>query len=100
MPTYVFECQVCSQYTEEQFRIADMPDSIDCGCGGNAVRIIQAPEVLKASYPDGHKRKGWSELREASTLTKEKRGTRDKQEQKRIANQIRKLGVNITKDGV
>jgi transposase-like protein len=43
-------------------------DCPDCGAAASLKRIPSAPMVAKASYPDGYKRAGFQELKEASSL--------------------------------
>lgn len=96
MPSYDFFCDTCESLTIEQFPFRDRPEKIQCACGSLAAYQIGMPMVLKASYPDGHKRKGWSELREANKLIREaaksNHGTA-----KEIRNEIKKMKVNIEK---
>lgn len=44
---------------------ADCPS---CGRAGKVGRIMSAPRVLKASWPDGHKRSDMAGLKEAAKL--------------------------------
>ena len=39
MPLYEFECQ-CGKISEDFFRVAECPDSIDCECGKKAKKIL------------------------------------------------------------
>lgn len=60
-------------------------------------RVYEAPALMQASYPDGHRRKGWAELREAAKL--EKLAAVSKGDTKsEIKNEIRKLGIKPGKD--
>lgn len=43
-------------------------DCTDCGSPQSIKRIPSAPMVAKASFPDGYKRAGFQELKEASNL--------------------------------
>ena len=49
-------------------------DCPNCGASQSVKRIPSAPMVAKASYPDGHKRKGFQELKEANHLRTELAG--------------------------
>jgi putative FmdB family regulatory protein len=96
MPQYTFSCETCGSDTLEIFRMADRPDRISCACGGDAVRIIELPNlIIKEAYIDGTKRKGWAEMREASKLNIEIGKQKDDKGKKQIADQIKKLGVQI-----
>jgi predicted nucleic acid-binding Zn ribbon protein len=96
MPNYTFICDVCESATEEHFRFADRPDTIQCACGGTAQHTITPVGLMvKEAYLDGTRRKGWADMREASKLNKEMGKQKDDKGRKEIANQIRKLGVDI-----
>ena len=43
-------------------------DCVECGGEQAVKRVPSAPMVAKASYPDGYKRKGFQELKEANHL--------------------------------
>ena len=49
-------------------------DCPSCGASQSVKRIPSAPMVAKASYPDGYKRKGFQDLKEAARLEVEKIG--------------------------
>ena len=49
-------------------------DCSDCSGEQTVKRIPSAPMVAKASYPDGYKRKGFQELKEANHLRTELAG--------------------------
>lgn len=66
-------------------------------CGASGKKTLSAPMVFKEAYHDGIKRLGWDKLREASKLNLEAAGSRDKN-RKEIQKEIKKLGVNISKD--
>ena len=96
MPTYSYQCDTCGSTTEEFHKYSERPDTITCACGGTAQHTITAVGLMvKEAYLDGTRRKGWSDMREASKLNKEKASARDDKSRKEIANQIRKLGVKI-----
>jgi len=96
MPNYVYACNVCGSTTEEFFKYSERPDNITCACGGVANHTITAVGLMvKEAYLDGTKRKGWSEMKEASKLNKEIGKAKDDKEKKQIANQIKKLGVQV-----
>lgn len=49
-------------------------DCHDCGAAASLKRIPSAPMVAKASFPDGYKRAGFQELKEANRLREEVSG--------------------------
>jgi hypothetical protein len=87
------KCAACGWYGEDLVNLED-PKPLPCEICGAAVEVVQtmgAPTVLQASYPDGHKRPGFTEGREAAklkvamaNLPLEKRGE--------IKKEIQKLG--------
>lgn len=60
-------------------------------------RIYEAPMQLRASFPDGHKRKGWAELRESAKLEK-LAAVSDAGTKKEIKDTIRQMGIKPGKD--
>lgn len=102
MPVYEFQCVDCESINVEQFPMADRPEHISCMCGGKANRIISMPNLMiKEAYLDGTKRKGFSELKEANRLHRERDNVRDSSEKKKMADEIRKLGgSSLRKNGV
>lgn len=96
MPNYSYSCTECASITEEFFKYSERPDTVQCVCGGVANHTITAVGLMvKEAYLDGTKRKGWSDMKEASKLNKEIGKAKGDAEKKQIANQIRKLGVQI-----
>lgn len=95
-PNYDYACETCDSVTIENFRIAERPDSITCACGGTAKFRIAAPNLMQASFPDGTRRKGWSELREASKLNKAMAVEKKADRKREMAAEIRKMGVKIS----
>lgn len=101
---YRWGCEKCYVTTEISRPMAECtvpPDSeIVCLCSDSKptwTRIYEAPMVMKASYPDGMKRKGWAELKESAKL--EKLAATSKRETKaEIKNEIRKMGIKPGKD--
>jgi hypothetical protein len=62
-------CGVCwDDLVDREFVDTWTPQCPECGASG--IKLIGAPMVLKASYPDGMRRKsaGWKDLREAASL--------------------------------
>lgn len=98
MPNYDYVCETCESVTVENFRMAERPEEITCACGGRAPRVFAMPNLMiKEAYPDGIKRKGWAEMKESSKLNKQIALQKDDKEKTRIANEIRKMGVQIRK---
>lgn len=63
-------------------------------CGEKGEYQFPAPNVVgKESFLDGHKRKGWAEIREKSKLQQEARKSRSREKRSEIASEIRKLSV-------
>lgn len=80
-------CMECSHLwndlvlREEAGKIVDCPE-----CKQPAGRrTISAPRILKASYPDGHKRAGWAEMREQEKLATILRNPKTSNEDKKYA---------------
>lgn len=51
MPRYDFQCAQCGAIEEHTFRMADKPDHLACGCGGQASSIIsdQIETIVKGN---------------------------------------------------
>lgn len=96
MAVYNFFCETCDQVFDGHFKIGTRPDKIPCpgGCGQEAEYRISAPMVMKASYPDGHKRKGWADLKAAAKLNIEAAGAK-KETAAEIKQEIKKMGVKL-----
>ncbi len=94
-PNYDFHCSQCDSTTIEHFRIADRPESITCACGGTAKFQIAATMIMQTALPDGTRRKGWSEMREASKINKAMAVTKNDSTKREMAAEIRKLGVSF-----
>lgn len=95
MPNFLYLCEVCESESFHNFRFEDRPKEVECSCGGRAEYRISMPNVVgKASFLDGHKRKGWSELRDAAALNKEKAVAKG-DSRKSLEKEIRKLGVKV-----
>lgn len=62
-------------------------------------RQLKMPSNTKASFVDGTKRKGWSDIKEAAKLKREAAVSRG-DKRKEIAAEIRKMGVKPGRDGV
>lgn len=70
MPTYIYNCSTCDLDTEHILSISQLDSFISpCEvCGEPTKRVIRAPMIMKASVPDGTKREGFLELKEAARL--------------------------------
>lgn len=73
MPNYDYVCGNCEHreelivpYSERLSR--EIPCEI---CGHRLEWQFPAPTVMRASYVDGTKRKGWEDMRQANKLVKE-----------------------------
>lgn len=95
-PTYTYTCAICESATEEFYKYAERPETIKCLCGGTASHTITATGlVMKEAFLDGTKRKGWEDLKEASRLNKEIGKQNNEEDKKKIASQIKRLGVQV-----
>lgn len=99
MPTYEFKCETCESITAEQFPMATRPSKVTCACGGTANYMISIPNVMNVALPDGTKRRGFAELREASRLNRAMAGTSDGESKKEMEKELRKLNVDIKREG-
>lgn len=100
MPNYEYYCMKCDITVTAQFPYDKRPEMVECTHCGNpgAEYLISAPNLMvKEALPDGTKRKGWSDLKEASKLNKEMAVTKEDGNKKRIASEIRRLGVRFNK---
>jgi hypothetical protein len=69
MATYQFHCEECGHVTDQYFRYEERPTHVPCEiCQQAAEYRIGAPLVMNASLPDGTKRKGFADLKEAAKL--------------------------------
>jgi len=73
--SYDYRCGLCDHRVTELFRREEQPDTLDCeNCGEPDImrQALAAPMVLKASYPDGHKRgEKWQMTKAAAALQQE-----------------------------
>ena len=50
MPRYDYQCPFCKVREEYVFSMAEMPSTVECACGSDAVRVIdKAPESFVAN---------------------------------------------------
>lgn len=99
MPTYLYICSLCSNELTMMIPFSEREDITMCdGCGHKTAELtIQAPSVMSIALPDGVKRKGWAEMREASKLNKQA-GNLHGEAKKEIVREINKIS-SIRKSG-
>lgn len=97
MPMYDYTCKHCNVVfpalvTYENRDTPEMECPV-CSRQDGITRNMAIPTLTKASYPEGYKRPGWGELREAAKLNVEKANTpyQNKAERKRLDREINKL---------
>lgn len=96
MPNYDYYCEPCHEDRILQVKY-EQRDMVDCPvCCEPMKRQVSMPMNLRASYPDGMRRKGWQDLKEASKLNVDAAGARAK-EKAEIKKEIRKIGVEVEK---
>ena len=80
------------------FAAGERPEVAPCpDCGAEAQYRISMPNITgKASFLDGHKRKGWADLKEANKLVREAASSK-KDTAKEIRQEIKKLKVRVEK---
>lgn len=100
MPTYEWTCDDCEHRWDLLVPYDRRDDAYPCpDCGTcNTTRRFPAPAVMGVALPDGTKRKGFAEMREAINLTKEKAVARTDAQRKELAGEIRKLGIRTEKE--
>lgn len=72
--TIDLQCDRCGVVSVVVIDKADREKEHECPipeCGGTGYAVMGSPTVLKASFPDGHKRKGWSDLKTTVKLERE-----------------------------
>lgn len=86
-------CSSCSHAWHDIVEREIQQGPHECPECGNVAgeKQISAPMVLRASYPDGNRR--FSDMKEAAKLKRERAVTRKEDDRKRIASEIRSLGV-------
>lgn len=72
-------------------------DCADCGAAASLKRVPSAPMVAKASYPDGYKRAGFQELKEANHLRIEAVGLKPS-DQSKVTTEINRLEKRTPKE--
>jgi putative FmdB family regulatory protein len=46
---YEYKCSECKIEIQQDFRIAQAPQTVECECGGEAVRVFTAPALITFS---------------------------------------------------
>jgi hypothetical protein len=91
MPNYEYYCGNCDAVTIHASPYSSRPDKVECACGGEGHYTISSPNINgKASFLDGHKRKGWKDMKEIGNLKVAAAGSRP-ETRKEIVNEIKKL---------
>lgn len=84
MPNYDYRCETCHHTNILNVKYNDRDLLQECPeCGTiKLYRVPSIPMVLKASYPDGHKRSGWEDMKATARLqeAKAKAGKNDVKE--------------------
>jgi len=87
MPNYDFECQHCKEVLEKnvKYENRDNPKMKCVTCGGDQMkRIMSAPMLMEAAYPDGTKRfEGLRESRRLEKVIAEAKATGDRDTEKK-----------------
>lgn len=95
-PNYEYTCMDCGTTTIENHRIGNRPETTKCACGSDAQYRISSPNIMTAALPDGTKRRGFAELKEASKLNSESTASKSRTTKQEITKEIRKMGVRLT----
>lgn len=100
--SYDYVCGLCGHQVIELFNKGENPDTLDCeGCGNLASMryAFMAPAVMRASYPDGHKRgEKWQITKAAAQLEHEAskaRKSKDHKEAIKLRTEARKLSERV-----
>lgn len=94
-PNYEYYCGNCDAVTIHASPYSNRPDKVVCACGGEGHYTLSSPNINgKASFLDGHKRKGWKDMKEIGNLKVEAAGSR-LDRKKEIAGEIKKLGGKV-----
>lgn len=105
---YTWKCTQCDFHQEvtrpmsehDRRPDAEYEEEGSCGCGANRwVRVYTPPAIMSAAYPDGYKRKGFTELKEAAKLEKERAVARTDSQRNEITKEITKMGVKPGSNG-
>ena len=88
MPNYQWECPKCKDIVEYNVPSKDRDSfMLPCDhCGTDRTRLFGMPMVMKASYPDGTKRKGWSDMLATAKLEEAKANFDNKSEERQLIN--------------
>lgn len=92
MPLYEYKCATCEIVSEEVKSYEDRFTVVKClMCNGDMQRaFMTAPAQQNVSLPDGTKRKGFSDMKEAAKLEAEAMDSRP-EERKRLESEVKKL---------
>lgn len=90
---YEYFCESCQHVSVGNYLSSERPSTLACEeCNGTAEYRISMPQIMKVALPDGTRRKGFAELKEASKLNKLASAATD-ETKREIKKEIRKLGV-------
>ena len=73
-PNYEYRCPDCQHEQVENVRMDDRDTkNIACEqCAASTTRVISAPTLMVAAYPDGVKRPGWADVLATAKLAEAK----------------------------
>ena len=58
MTLYHYKCAVCDEPIDEDFRMGEAPESIECKCGSEAKRIYTAPVIVTSPVSEARRGRG------------------------------------------
>lgn len=97
MPNYEFLCEPCMCVTTLNIPYSERPETVPCTfCSEPAKHMISLPAVMHVALPDGTRRRGWQDLKEAAKLNREAAISKN-DVKKDIKKEIRKLKVGVEK---
>ncbi len=104
MPNYSYKCQTCEHSFDNivKYDDRDLPQPCE-ECGAESKRQMVMPTVMKAAYPDGHKRPGFSDLKSLAKLSELKantdyRSADVKEINKELDEREKKSGIKVQKE--
>lgn len=103
-PNYSYECTnwVCRISFVDNVPMAERDthyterECPSCREVGSVKRLLDMPNLMQTALPDGTKRRGWNDLREASKINKQMAGLPPEQRGE-ASNEIKKLNVKFEK---
>ncbi len=104
MPNYNYKCKDCEHRFDLVVKYAEREDLQTCEiCFGPSERQMVMPAVMKAAYPDGHKRAGFADLKALARLSEVKantdfRSSDAKEINKELDEREKKSKIKIQKD--